>query len=42
MWVRGADKWRMADVDPEWSHSITYVPTLDTQIWPREEVLSLV
>ena len=38
VWARGANIVRMTHVGPEWSHGMTYVPTLDTQTWPRGEV----
>ena len=41
VWARGADIWRMAHVDPEWSHGMAYVPALDTQTWPRGDVPGL-
>ena len=41
VWARGADIGFMAHVGPEWSHGMSYVPTLDTQTWPRGEVPGL-
>ena len=31
----------MADVDPEWSHSMAYVLALDARTWSRGDVLGL-